>query len=70
MNESAARDVLSQAIFDQEDGTYWIVVNSVRYPARDFRDSNGATIENMAARGCITEADTPPGTGRKMRHGP
>ncbi len=59
VNESAARDVLSQAIFDQEGGTYWIVVNSVRYPARDFRDSNGATIENMAARGCITEADTP-----------
>lgn len=58
VNEGAARDVLAQAIFDQEDSTYWIVVNSVRYPSRDWVDANGATIENMVAQGSVIEADT------------
>lgn len=58
VNEGAARDVLAQAIFDQEEQTYWIVVNSVRYPSRDYVDSNGATIANMVAQGSVIEAET------------
>jgi len=58
VNEGAARDVLAQAILDQEEQTYWIVVNSVRYPSRDFVDANGATIANMVAQGAVIEADT------------
>ncbi len=58
VNEGAARDVLAQAILDQEGQTYWIVVNSVRYPARDWADANGATIANMVALGAVVEADT------------
>lgn len=58
VNEGAARDVLAQAIFDQPEGTYWIVVNSVRYPARDWVDANGATIANMVKLGSVVEADT------------
>ena len=58
VNEGAARDVLAQAIFDQEGQTYWIVVNSVRYPSRDWVDANGATIANMVAQGSVIEADT------------
>lgn len=58
VNEGAARDVLAQAIFDQEGQTYWIVVNSVRYPSRDFVDNNGATIANMVAQNSVIEADT------------
>ncbi len=58
VNEGAARDVLAQAIFDQDEQTYWIVVNSVRYPSRDFVDNNGASIENMVAQGSVIEADT------------
>ena len=58
VNEGAARDVLAQAVFDQEGQTYWIVVNSVRYPSRDWVDANGATIENMVAQGSVIEADT------------
>ncbi len=58
VNEGAARDVLAQAILDQEGQTYWIVVNSVRYPARDWADANGATIANMVALGSVVEADT------------
>lgn len=58
VNEGAARDVLAQAIFDQQDSTYWIVVNSVRYPDREWVDANGATIANMVAQGSVIEADT------------
>jgi len=57
VNEGAARDVLAQGIFDQEDATYWIVVNKVRYPSRDWVDANGATIANMVALGKVVEAD-------------
>ena len=58
MNEGAARGVLSQAIFDQEGQTYWIVVNSVRYPSRDWIDQNGSSIADMAAQGSVVEAST------------
>ena len=58
VNEGAARDVLSQAIFDQEGQTYWIVVNSVRYPSRDWIDQNGSSIADMAAQGSVVEAST------------
>ncbi|MDO4548038.1 MAG: flavocytochrome c [Clostridia bacterium] len=58
VNEGAARDTLAQAVLDQEGQTYWIVVNSVRYPSRDYVDNNGATIANMVAQGSVIEADT------------
>ena len=58
VNEGAARDVLSQAIFDQEDQTFWIVVNSVRYPDRNYVGENGATIAGMAAQGNVFEGRT------------
>lgn len=58
VNEGAARDTLCKAIFAQEGATYWVVVNSIRYPARDWVDSNGSTIADMVALGLVIEADT------------
>lgn len=58
VNEGAARDTLCKAIFAQPDSTYFIVVNSLRYPDTTTPDSNGATIENMVATGHVTAADT------------
>jgi flavocytochrome c len=58
VNEGAARDTLCRAIFAQKGSTYWIVVNSVRYPSRTWVDKNGATIANMVAQGSVVEADT------------
>ncbi len=58
VNEGAARDALCKAIFAQPDSTYWIVVNHLRYPSRDFVDRNGATIANMVAQGNVIEADS------------
>ena len=58
VNENAARDTLCKAIFAQDGSTYWIIVNSIRYPSRDFVDNNGATIANMVAQGSVIEAAT------------
>lgn len=58
VNEGAARDVLAGAIFKQPKGTYWVVVNKVRYPSRDWVDANGATIRDMVALGAVVEAPT------------
>lgn len=58
VNEGAARDVLAGAIFAQPQGTYWVVVNKLRYPSPDFVDANGATIRNMMALESVVEGDT------------
>jgi urocanate reductase len=58
VNEGAPRDVLANAIFNQKGGTYWVVVNKVRYPSRDYVDRNGASIKNMVALGAVVEANT------------
>ncbi|WP_296012761.1 flavocytochrome c [uncultured Adlercreutzia sp.] len=58
VNEGAERDVLCKNIFAQPDGTYWIVVNTLRYPDPDEPDANGSTINNMLALGHIVAADT------------
>ena len=58
VNEGAARDVLAGAIFKQPDSTYWVIVNKVRYPSRDWVDANGATIRDMVALGAVVEAPT------------
>ncbi len=58
VNEGAERDVLCKNIFAQPEGTYWVVVNTLRYPDPDEPDANGATINNMLALGHIVTGDT------------
>ena len=58
VSEGAARDALCKAIFAQEDSTYWIVVNKLRYPDPAWVDANGATINNMIATGHVTAGET------------
>ncbi len=58
VNEGAARDTLCKAIFAQPHSTYWLVVNHVRYPGRDWGDRNGATIADMASLGAVVEGAT------------
>ena len=58
LGAGAERDVLCKNIFAQPDGTYWIVVNTLRYPDPDEPDANGVTINNMLALGHIVAGDT------------
>lgn len=50
VNEGAARDTLCQAIFQQENKTYWVVVNHVRYTPKE--------VANWVALGMVELADT------------
>ena len=58
VNEGAERDVLCKNIFAQPDGTYWVVVNTLRYPDPDEPDENGATINNMLGLNHIVTGET------------
>ncbi|WP_304855282.1 flavocytochrome c [Adlercreutzia caecimuris] len=58
VNEGAELDVLCKNIFAQPDGTYWVVVNTLRYPDPDEPDANGATINNMLALQHIVTGET------------
>lgn len=69
VNEGAERDVLCKNIFAQPDGTYWIVVNTLRYPDPDEPDANGATINNMLALGHIVAGDTVEALAGEMGRG-
>lgn len=50
VNEGAARDTLCKAIFQQENKTYWVVVNHVRYTPEE--------VANWVALGMVEQADT------------
>lgn len=70
VNEGAARDVLSKAIFQQPHQTYWLMVNKVRYPARDWMDAEGYTANDLLEQKLIVTADTLEELAAKMNVDP
>ncbi len=58
VNEGAARDTLCKAIFKQPEGTYWLVMNKLRYPDETKPDTMGVTMKDMLALGRVKRADT------------
>lgn len=58
VNEGAARDTLCKAIFKQPKGTYWLVMNKLRYPDETKPDKMGVTMKDMLALGRVKRADT------------
>lgn len=58
VNEGAARDTLCKAIFKQPKGTYWLVMNKLRYPDLDKPDRMGVTMKDMLALGRVKTAAT------------
>ena len=58
VSESAARDTLCKAIFEQPDGTYWLLMNKLRYPDENKPDRMGVTRKDMLALGRVKKADT------------
>lgn len=58
VNEGAARDTLCKAIFAQPKGTYWLVMNKLRYPDQNKPDRMGVTMKDMLALGRVKTADT------------
>ena len=58
VSEGAARDTLCKAIFKQPEGTYWLVMNKLRYPDENKPDKMGVTMKDMLALGRVKRADT------------
>lgn len=58
VNEGAARDTLCKAIFKQPKGTYWLVMNKLRYPDINTPDRMGVTMKDMLALGRVKTAAT------------
>lgn len=58
VSESAARDTLCKAIFKQPGGTYWLVMNKLRYPDENKPDRMGVTMHDMLALGRVKKAQT------------
>lgn len=58
VNEGAARDTLCKAIFKQPKGTYWLVMNKLRYPDINTPDKMGVTMKDMLALGRVKTATT------------
>lgn len=58
VNEGAARDVLSKAVFAQPGSTYWLVQNKLRYPDENAIDLlSGRTMRDMLAQGRVKKAE-------------
>lgn len=58
VSEGAARDTLCKAIFKQPKGTYWLIMNKLRYPDINKPDRMGITMKDMLALGRVKTADT------------
>ena len=58
VSEGAARDTLCKAIFKQPEGTYWLIMNKLRYPDENKPDKMGVTMKDMLALGRVKRADT------------
>ncbi len=58
VDEGAARDTLCKAIFKQPEGTYWLIMNKLRYPDETKPDTMGVTMKDMLALGRVKRADT------------
>ena len=57
VNEGAARDVLSKAVFAQPHSTYWLVQNYLRYPDENKIDLlSGRTMHDMLEQGRVKKA--------------
>lgn len=57
VNEGAARDVLSKAVFAQPNQTYWLVQNHLRYPDENAIDLlSGRKMKDMLEQGRVKKA--------------
>ena len=56
VSEGAARDTLCKAIFKQPGGTYYLLMNKLRYPDENKPDRMGVTMKDMLALGRVKKA--------------
>ena len=58
VDEGARRDVMTQALFEQEDNFLWIILDSQNYPTGDVKNNFNESIDELVAAGRAFKADT------------
>ncbi len=58
VDEGERRDVMTKALFEQEDAYMWIVLDSHNYPTRDTKNNFNETIQELLDQGRAFEGNT------------
>jgi len=58
VDEGARRDVMTSALFEQEDSFMYIVLDKHSYPTGDTRNNFNEKIDDLVAKGTAFKADT------------
>ena len=58
VDEGARRDVMTEALFEQEDEFLWIILDSHNYPTGDVKNNFNESIDELVAAGRAYKADT------------
>ncbi len=58
VDEGARRDVMTQALFDQEDTFMWTVLDKHSYPTGDIKNHFNESIDQLVEQGRAYKADT------------
>ena len=58
VDEGERRDVMTKALFEQEDAYMWIILDSHNYPTRDTKNNFNESIQELLDQGRAFEGDT------------
>ncbi|HHY78416.1 MAG TPA: flavocytochrome c [Clostridiales bacterium] len=58
VDEGARRDVMTKALFEQEDCFMWVIVDKHSYPTGDTKNNFNETIDQLVEEGRAFKADT------------
>lgn len=58
VDEGARRDVMTKALFEQEDSWLWVVLDAKNYPTPEKKNNFNETIEELIAQGRAFKGDT------------
>lgn len=58
VDEGARRDVMTKALFEQEDSFMWVILDSHSYPTGDIRNHFNESIDELVAEGRAFKADS------------
>ena len=58
VDEGARRDVMTKALFEQEDTMLWVVLDAKNYPTPEKKNNFNETIEELIAQGRAFKGDT------------
>jgi urocanate reductase len=58
VDEGARRDVMTQALYEQDGATMWVILDKHSYPTGDTKNNFNETIDELVAAGRAFKADT------------